>query len=123
MMLIIEKPNSLVARIAFTPAKPLQIDRQRVGDLVFDFLRAAAHPIGEHDHLVFAEIGNGVDRRADHGVDADGGHGQRQGDHHKRIANRIRDDAFDHSCIRCSGSNCAGLTVGGLRIAVNDGNQ
>jgi hypothetical protein len=43
--------------------QPLQVHGQRIGDLVFDFLRAAALPLGEDDHLVFAQVGDGVDGR------------------------------------------------------------
>jgi hypothetical protein len=41
----------------------LQIHGERIGDLVFDFLRTAALPLGEYDDLVFAQVGNGVDGR------------------------------------------------------------
>ena len=37
-----------------------QRDGQRIGDLVLDILRRAAHPLGEDDLLVLADIGNGV---------------------------------------------------------------
>jgi hypothetical protein len=42
--------------------QPLQVDGERIGDLVFHFLRTAALPLGEDDDLVFAQVGNGVDR-------------------------------------------------------------
>jgi hypothetical protein len=48
----------------FYTGEPLQLSRQWVGDLVFDFARAAAHPVGEDDHLVLAEIGNRIHGRA-----------------------------------------------------------
>ena len=42
----------------------LQIHRERIGDLILDLLRTAPRPVGEDDHLVLAEVGNGIDRRA-----------------------------------------------------------
>ena len=42
--------------------QPLEADRERVGDLVLDLLRRAARPVGEDDHLVVRQIGDGVDR-------------------------------------------------------------
>ena len=41
----------------------LQVDGQRIGDLILDLLRAVARPVGEDDDLVVGEIRNGVDRR------------------------------------------------------------
>ena len=41
----------------------LQVDRQRISDLVFNFLRAVPGPVGEDDDLVVGEIGNRVDGR------------------------------------------------------------
>ena len=43
--------------------EPLQIDGERIGDLVLDFLRAVPGPVGEDDDLVVREIRNRVDRR------------------------------------------------------------
>ena len=45
----------------FDAGQPLQVDRQGIGDLVFDFLRASSRPVGENDHLVFAEVRNRID--------------------------------------------------------------
>ena len=42
-----------------------QGDGQRIGDLVFDVLRRAAHPLGEDDLLVLADVGDRVGR---HGI-------------------------------------------------------
>jgi hypothetical protein len=41
----------------------LEVDRQWIGDLVLDFLRAVAGPIREDDHLVVGQVRDGVDRR------------------------------------------------------------
>ena len=68
--------------------QPLQVHRQRVGDLVLDLLGTAAHPVGEDDHLVLRQVGNRIDRRIDDGVDAPDHHAERQQDHHEPIANR-----------------------------------
>ena len=57
--------------------QPLQFERQRIGDLVLDLAGAAAHPVGEDDHLVLAQVGDGVHRRVEHGVDAEAGQGRR----------------------------------------------
>jgi len=43
-------------------AEALQIDRKRISDLVFNSCGCAL-PVSENDHLVFAQVGNGVDRR------------------------------------------------------------
>ena len=40
-----------------------QVHGERVADLVFDFLRTVAGPVGEHDDLVVGEIRNRIDRR------------------------------------------------------------
>ena len=45
------------------PGKSLQVDGQRIGDLVLDLLRAVAGPVGEDDDLVVREVRDGVDRR------------------------------------------------------------
>ena len=45
--------------------QPLELERQRVGDLVLDLPRAAAHPVGEDDDLVLAQVGDGVHRRVE----------------------------------------------------------
>ena len=61
MMLTIENPNAEDERTVLHAGKSLQIDRQRIGDLIFHFLRTSARPVGENDDLVLAEIGDGVD--------------------------------------------------------------
>jgi len=43
--------------------QPLQVYCKWIGDLVLHFLRTAPLPLGEDDNLVFAEVGNRVDRR------------------------------------------------------------
>ena len=76
--------------------QPLQVDRERIRDLILDLARAAPHPIGEHDHLIFREIGNGVDRRVDDRVNAPGNDDQRRENHDEAIADREFDDFFNH---------------------------
>ena len=48
----------------------LQTGGEREGHLVFHFLRAAAHPVGIDQHLVFRQIRDGVHRREVNGADA-----------------------------------------------------
>ena len=65
---IIEKPNA-DATAPLAPGKPLQVDGQRIGNLVLDLLRATSRPVREDDHLVVARSGIasiGVDVIAHH---------------------------------------------------------
>ena len=41
----------------------LEIHRERIGDLILDLLRTAPGPVGEDDHLVLAQVRDGIDRR------------------------------------------------------------
>ena len=50
----------------FHAGKSLKVDRKRIGYLVFDLPGAAAHPVGEHNHLVLRKVGDGVHRRVDY---------------------------------------------------------
>ena len=74
----------------------LQFQGERIGDLFLDLARAAAHPIGEDDHLVFTQVRNRVDRRIKHGIDRK--RRQSGGEEHYQIAiaNRMFDEGFDH---------------------------
>ena len=74
----------------------LQVHSQRIGNLVFHFLRTAPLPLGKHNHLVFAQIRNRVDGRVHHrpisphrkrGID-----GQNQ----PAVLHRKFDNAVDH---------------------------
>ena len=77
----------------------LQLERKRIGDLVLDLLGAAAHPVGEDDDLVLAQVGHGVHRRVDDGVDGPGGQRRGQDQDEEAIADRIFDQFLDHgSC-------------------------
>ena len=60
MILTIENPNAEDDRTVLTPGKSLKIDGEGVGNLIFHFLRTAARPVDKDDHLVLAEVGNGV---------------------------------------------------------------
>ena len=42
----------------------LKRSRKWIGQLIFDLLRAAAHPVSKDDHLVVGQVGYSVDRRA-----------------------------------------------------------
>ena len=90
-------PHRLHAR------QPLQVPRQGAGNLVFDFLGALAHPVGEDDDLVLGQVGDGVDRRVDHGIEAPNDDAQADQDDEKAVADGEFDDLFDHSgaCADC----------------------
>jgi GTP-sensing pleiotropic transcriptional regulator CodY len=93
MMVIIEKLNSEDERTALTP---LQLQGQRVGDLVLDLARAAAHPVGEDDDLVLAQVGDGVHGRVEHGVDRPDRQRRRHEHDQEAVADRVLDQFFDH---------------------------
>lgn len=76
--------------------QPLELERQRVGHLVLDLLGAAAHPVGEDDDLVLAQVRDGVHRRVEHGVDCKYGQGGRQNHHQIAVTDRILDEFFNH---------------------------
>jgi len=59
-------------------ARIAQIHGEGIADLVLDFLRAVARPVGEDDDLVVGEIRDGVDRRRLHGPPAPGSQSRRQ---------------------------------------------
>ena len=46
------------------PGQSLQVDGERICDLVFHFLRTTACPIREDDDLVFAKVRDGINRSA-----------------------------------------------------------
>ena len=92
MIEIIEKLNSLDDLTTLTPANPWRFDREGISDLVFDLLRAAAHPVGEDDHLVLGEVGNRIDRHGKHRADAR----DAQNEEPRITRNRLR---IDHSII------------------------
>ena len=77
--------------------QPLQIDRQRIRDLILDFLRAAPRPVGKHDHLVLRKIGDRVDRRVNRGVNTPHGECQRQHNHHERVSHGIVNNLLNHT--------------------------
>src|SRR5207249_4796647 len=74
----------------------LELERQRVGDLVLDLAGTVAGPVGEDDDLVLAQVGNGIDGGVVDGVDAGDGHGQAGEDHQEAVADGEFDDAVDH---------------------------
>ena len=85
------------------PRKALQLDGQRVSDLVLDVLRAAAHPVGKDDHLVLRQVGNGVHRRMQHRVEAPDGNAKPDDDDHPPVADTELDNPGDHALylVRC----------------------
>ena len=86
------------------PGEPLEVDRERVGDLVLDLLGAAAHPVGEDDDLVLGQVGDRVDRHRHHGAEARDPEHERGQDHEEAVADRPLDDRLDHgpSSVRLS---------------------
>ena len=62
MILIIENRMPKTSE-RFHAGQALQIDGQRIGNLVFDFLWTSPRPVGKNNHLVFAQIRNRIDRR------------------------------------------------------------
>ena len=76
--------------------KPLELARKRVRNLILDLARAATGPVGEDDHLVLAQVRHGIDRRVEHGVDAERGQRRRHDEDDEPIANGHLDDACDH---------------------------
>ena len=65
-----EKPNMEEARTSLHSGETLKVRGKRVSHLIFDLLRAATRPIRKDDHLVFAEIRNGINRGVAHCPDA-----------------------------------------------------
>ena len=77
--------------------QPLQFARQRISHLVFDLAGRAPHPVGEDDHLVFRQVGNGVHRRIQHRVDACHRQCRRDDQHQEPVANRRFNQFFNHA--------------------------
>src|SRR5262249_19165691 len=69
---------------------------ERIGDLVFDHLRRLTGKLRVDDHLHVGEVGNGVERHPQHGVDSGKREKQRRKTHQKTVAGRPADDAADH---------------------------
>ncbi len=77
----------------------LQIHRERICDLILDLLRAAPRPVGEHDDLVFAQVGNRIHRRAINGADAEADEQRHAAKHQEAVAQRPLYDAIDHGSV------------------------
>ena len=77
----------------------MQRNTERVSNLIFDFLRAAAGPIGIDDDLVFGEIGDGVDRHAFKRDEAPSAQAEKSADDDEAVVQRPGDDTVDHG--RC----------------------
>ncbi len=65
----------------------LQGDGQGIGDLVFHVLGRTARPLGEHDHLVLADVGNRIERHFLRGVPAKSNDGDRRDQDDEPFAN------------------------------------
>ena len=57
-----EKPKADEATHRLDLGQPLQVDRQRIGNLVLHHLRRTAGVIGEDDHLVVGQVRDGIHR-------------------------------------------------------------
>ena len=76
--------------------KSLKAYGQRIRDLILDLLRATPHPIGKHDYLVFAEIGQSIHRRFAHRPDAEY-HDRKCGAYNEEaVPQRPSDERIDH---------------------------
>ena len=79
--------------------EPLQVRRERIRDLVLDFLRAVPGPVGEDDDLVVGQIGNRVDRRGRQRPPAPAGEAEIQDDDDEPVPEREVDESIDHACL------------------------
>lgn len=66
------KPEHGVRAYGLDGGESLKIDGEGIGDLVLDLLRAASWPIGVDEHLILAEIRDGIDGSGAEGSDAEG---------------------------------------------------
>ena len=74
----------------------------RIGDLVFDEVGAAALPLGRDDDLDVGDVGHGVERRLVHRPDAPEREAERGDDDDDALTSAPGDEAFDHGCLRSS---------------------
>ena len=77
--------------------QPLQVRRQRVGDLVLDLLRAVPGPVREDDDLVVGEIRNRVDRRGRQRPPAPAGEAEVQNDDDEPVLQCNVNESIDHA--------------------------
>ena len=98
----------------------LQAGGERIGDLVLDLLRAAAHPVGIDEHLVFPEVRDGIDRREVDGADAERDEQQRGAGDEEAVSQAPFDDFFDHGLISFPHSSIS-APKNGLRHAAPAG--
>ena len=76
---------------------------ERVGDLVLDRLRRLARVAGLDDDLHVGQVGDGVERRARHGVDARGHEQAGDEQHQETVVERPTDELGDHGGFPQSG--------------------
>ena len=69
---------------------------QRIGDLVFHHLRRLAGVLGVDDDLHVGQVGQGVERRVQHGIDAGDDDEQRGQQHQEEVARRPVDQSAQH---------------------------
>ncbi|EKD38142.1 MAG: hypothetical protein ACD_75C00848G0002 [uncultured bacterium] len=70
----------------------------RVGDLVLDQVGRPPHPFGENDDLGFAEIGNGIERRAGKRPPAPAGEKRDHQENQKTVAGALFNEPRNHYC-------------------------
>ena len=80
----------------FHPGLPLQSAAERKGHLVLHLLRAAAHEVGIHQHLVLGQVRDGIDRRELHGADAQRDDQQRGAEDDEAVLEAPLDNFLNH---------------------------
>ena len=80
----------------FHIGQPLQRGGNGVGDLVFNDLWRAAHPLGEDDHLMFGKVGDGIHRRGHHPPNPGPRKEEEQKDHQCAVVCAPINNAFNH---------------------------
>ena len=74
----------------------LEVDDHRIGHLVFNLLRRAPRPVGEHDDLGLGEVRDCVDRVRSNRVDPDRGEQDREAQDQESVLEREIDQSRDH---------------------------
>jgi hypothetical protein len=90
-------------RTVCTPGQPLQLAGQAGGDLVVHVLRALARPLGPDDHLVVAQVRDGIDRHLPPRPEPGDGEGRRERERQEGIT----DEEGEHPNGRAGGRHPA----------------
>ena len=89
-------PEHRVAADGLDVGRALEGAHQGVGDLIFDQVRAAPHPVGEHDDLRVRQVRHRIERRALGGKTRPDQGGGNQRHHEESVPGAGFDDAGDH---------------------------